>query len=352
MNSKMIETNNVGTQWWNDSCNITELEEAVLKGASGATSNPVIVFNAVKNDEARWKSVLQKIIVDYPHSTEDEIAWKLVETVCTQASKVLLPVFEKTSGMKGRLSVQVHPKYYKNSELMTEHGLKLSKLAPNIAIKAPSTLEGIKTFEELTAQGVCVNATVSFSLSQVIASAEAIERGLERAKASGIDVSKVTPYITIMVGRIDDQLRKEMDEKNIALDPSVTHWGGVSVFKKAYKIFKERGYKARLLSAAYRNPMQWSELNGQDVLMTIPYKWWNRFDKSDFKVESKINEPVDESIVNTLRENFADFRKVYDETGINVSDIESYGACKYTINQFLGGYDQLIQYVRKHMIYN
>ena len=349
--NKMLETTKIGTSWWTDSCDVNELKEAVKFGATGATSNPVIVYNVIKNNPDAWNPVLKSIINDHPKSSEDEIAWMLVETVGRDASKVLLPEFERSGGKGGRLSIQVNPKFYKNTTKMVEHGKHLSTIAPNIAIKAPSTKEGIKAFEKLTSEGICVNATVSFSLSQVLASAEAIERGLEKAKKNGVDTDNFTPYITIMVGRIDDQLRREMDSKDLAIDPNITHWGGVAVFKKAYQIFKERGYSSKLLSAAYRNPMQWSELNGPDVHMTIPYKWWNRFNKSDVAVKSKINESVNDQILDDLKRYFSDFSKVYNENGISLNEIESYGACQYTLNQFLNGYDLLVQYVRKQMIY-
>ena len=72
------------------------------------------------------------------------------------------------------------------------------------------------------------------------------------------------PVCTIMVGRLDDWLKVVADKQEISVDPGVLEWAGVAVFKKAYRLFKERGYRIRLLSAAFRNHMHWSELVGGD----------------------------------------------------------------------------------------
>ena len=71
---------------------------------------------------------------------------------------------------------------------MLAHALHLSQLAPNIAIKAPCTAVGLSALEEMTANGIVVNGTVSFTVPQAIACAESIERGLKRAKAKNIDI--------------------------------------------------------------------------------------------------------------------------------------------------------------------
>jgi transaldolase len=71
-----------------------------------------------------------------------------------------------------------------------------------------------------------------------------------------------------MVGRLDDWLKVVMEKENIAVDPGYLEWAGVAAFKKTYQIFRERGYRIRLLSAAFRNHMHWSEFIGGDVVIS------------------------------------------------------------------------------------
>jgi transaldolase len=130
--------------------------------------------------------------------------------------------------------------------------------------------------EEATYQGVSINATVSFTLSQCVAMAEAVERGLQRREGDGKDISTMGPVCTIMVGRLDDWLKVLVEKDNVAIDPGYLEWAGVAVFMKAYQIFRERSYRIRLLSAAFRNHMHWSEFIGGDVV--IPHRTRGRSD--------------------------------------------------------------------------
>lgn len=348
--TKMQLTGEAGTDFWNDSCSVKELSEAVAQGAVGATSNPVIVYNVVNQETDQWVGVLDQLIGLYAEATEDEIAWKLIEHIACRAARVLEPVYERTGGRKGRLSLQVNPKLYRSAPKMIEHARHLASVAPNMAIKLPCTAEGLAAVEEVTAQGICVNVTVSFSVPQALAAAETIERGLNRAAASGIDVSRLNPYVTIMVGRLDDQLRRAVAKDFITVDPGCIEWAGVAAFKKAYKIFQERKYRGTLLSAAYRNHMHWSEFVGGNVVVSMPYEWWNRFNASAVEVRPRIDIPVRQEIVDELYERFADFRKAYDEDGMMPAEFVHYGATVHTLNQFVGGYSSLLEFVRARMI--
>ena len=120
-------------------------------------------------------------------------------------------------------------------------------------VKIPATRAGIAAIEEATAHGISINATVSFTLPQCIAVAEAVERGLQRREADGHDISRMGPVCTIMVGRLDDWLKVVMESEGITTDPGHLEWAGVAVFKKAYRLFRERGYRT---AAAVRGVSQ------------------------------------------------------------------------------------------------
>lgn len=328
------KTKELGTDFWNDSCDFIELTEAVRAGATGATSNPVIVHTVVKNRSQELRPLLQKLIRYFPKATEDDLAWKLIDDLGIKAAKILEPVFEATKGKAGYLSMQVNPKYYRNSDLMVEQGLRLSKMAPNIAIKAPCTKEGLVAFKKLSDQGVRINATVSFSVPQAIAAAEVIKNG----------------YVTIMVGRLEDHLQRVATIENLNVDPEVLKWSGVAVFKKAHEIFLKKGYPATLLAAAYRHERHWADLIGDKVLMTMPYAWWTKFNQSETEVKKTISDPVDPKIVDTLLKTFPDFKKAYEPAGLAPDDFVSFGPTIHTLNQFLTGYQDLVGFVRQEML--
>jgi len=349
--TKMELTAETATDFWNDSCNSQELQEAVDQGAVGATSNPVIVAKVIADQEAAtWRGVLESLIEQNPADTEDDLAWKMVAELGRKAAAILRPVYERTGGKKGKLSVQINPTLYPDRARMVAHAKILAKIAPNVSIKAPVNEAGILAMEDMTAGGINVTATVSFTVAQAIASAEGIERGLARAEADGIDTSRMTPYVVIMVGRVDDHLRRVLARDRVTIDPGYIEWAGVAVFKKLYGIFRARGFRSTLLAAAYRHHMHWSEFIGGDVIVSMPYKWWTQFNASDIEVRERMDEPVNKRIVDGLYGAFSEFRRAYDEDGMAPAEFLGYGATIHTLNQFIGGYMGLRETVRARML--
>ena len=91
---------------------------------------------------------------------------------------------------------------------------------------------------------------------------------------------------------------------------------GVACFKKAYWLYLERGYRARLLSAAYRNFYHWTEFVGGEVSLTIPWEWQVKFNESGVRPVPRMDEQVRPEIVETLYSVIPDFRLAYDEGGL------------------------------------
>src|SRR2546422_9146126 len=124
-----------------------------------------------------------------------------------------------------------------------------------------------------------------------------MERGLRGREGEGNDVSSMGPVCTIMVGRLDDWLKVVMEKEGISVEPGNLEWAGVAVFKKTYQLFRQRGYRVRLLSAAFRNHMHWSQLIGADAVISPPYAWQLRLNASGIDVKPRIDDPVDPHVV-------------------------------------------------------
>jgi transaldolase len=345
-------TQTTPTCLWNDSAAIDELTFALEHGAVGATCNPVIAHTILKTRLAEWLPRIAAVVNAAPAASEDEIAWAVVEQMSAEAAALLMPIFEAHNGRNGRLSIQTNPKFYRSPAAILEQARRFHGLAPNMIVKIPATAAGIEAIEEATADGISINATVSFTLPQCVAVAEAVERGLRRREASGRDVSTMGPVCTIMVGRLDDWLKIVMDKEGISTDPGYLEWAGVAVFKKTYALFQRRGYRLRLLSAAFRNHMHWSELIGGDVVISPPSAWQKRFVRSDITVAPRIATPVPEQVVGDLYRRFDDFRRAYDEGALAVPDFDSFAPTRRTLRQFLGACDDLNQLIRDVMLPN
>jgi transaldolase len=213
------------------------------------------------------------------------------------------------------------------------------------------TSAGIPAIEEATCRGISINATVCFSLPQCVAVAEAFERGLRRREARGLDVSTMGSVCTIMVGRLDDWLKIVADKAVISVEPGVLEWAGIAVFKKTYRLFEERGYRIRLLSAAFRNHMHWSEMIGGNVVISPPHAWQKRFNACDVTIEPRIDKPVAPEILAALHK-FPDFRRAYTEGGLSPDEFDLFPPTRRTLRQFISACHDLDARIRELMLPN
>ena len=340
------------TDIWNDSCAVDELEYAISFGAVGATANPTIVYDIWKRDPAGWRTRVRELAAEHPAWTEVDLAWAVVEQMSLRGARLLEPTFIRFGGRKGRLSIQTNPTFFRTPDRMLEHGVHLASLAPNVIVKFPATTSGIGVMEEATYRGVSVNCTVSFSVAQALAAGEAVEQGLRRRESEGLPTDQMGPVITVMVGRLEDWLRVQTERDDIVADPAALPWAGIAVFKRAYRIFRERGLRARPLAAAIRHHYHWSEFIGGDCIVTLPSVWQKRFNASGVEVRPRMDDPVDPAIVAELSARFPDFVRAYEPDGLAVEEFDSFPPTVRTLRQFVASYHELLHAVADALLPN
>jgi transaldolase len=337
---------------WNDSADPAELSAAMSWGAVGATCNPVIALAAIKADLATWRPRIAALAAQRPTASEDELGWALVEELSVAAAQLLEPLFADHAGRNGRLSIQTDPRLHRDTAGLVEQAVAFDALAPNMIVKIPATSAGIAAMDEATYRGVSINATVSFTVPQALAVAEAIESGLRRRDAEGLDTASMGPVCTIMVGRLDDWMKVSAEQTGVVLDPGYFEWAGVAAFKRAYGIFRERGYRTRLLSAAFRNHLHWSELVGGDVVISPPFGWQRKLNASGIEPLPRIDVPVAPHVVDALYAALPEFRRAYDPDGMTVAEFDGFGATLRTLRQFLAANNDLEALVRDVVVPN
>jgi transaldolase len=345
-------TQTTPTCLWNDSAALEELKYSIEHGAVGATCNPSIAVTVIKQELATWRVRMLQLLEEQPDWNEEQIAWRIVEEISANASKLLLPVFSASGGRNGRLSIQTDPRNYRSAQAMLEQAVRFNQLAPNMIVKIAATKAGLIAMEEATYRGISINATVSFTVPQAIAVAQAVERGLKRREAEGLPIANMGPVCTIMVGRLDDWLKVVHDKQKLSVDPGYFEWAGVAAFKKAYRIYQERGYRLRLLSAAFRNHMHWSEFIGGDVVISPPCSWQKRYNASDIEIVDRIHTPVEAKIVDTLLLKFPDFERAYMEDGLTPSEFDTFGSTSRTLRGFIASVAEMNTIVRDVILPN
>jgi transaldolase len=320
---------NTKTKWWHDSAREAELDQALQHGATGVTTNPVLASVALKEDRKLFKSLDALLTRELPPEHKAEALMRLAVTNSTER---LLPQYEASKGISGFVCAQVNPLHADDPVSMYAMAKRIHAWAPNIAVKLPATAAGLDVLENCVAEGITVAATVSFSVAQVIATAERHRAAINRAKGSTIEPGKC--FSVIMIGRLDDYLREVAQNTHALASQADICQAGLAVTKRAYRIFKDRGYEAVLLVAAIRGSYHLTELAGAELLMSIHPNSQQPLLTQKLEHEERIDCPVPVDVVERLR-SMPDFVRAYDPQGMSPNDFLTFGATQKTLNQFI-----------------
>jgi transaldolase/glucose-6-phosphate isomerase len=281
----------------------------------GMTSNPTIFEKAIGGSED-YDAQLRGLATQ--NKSRDEIYDELVIEDIGNAADVFLPVYEKTNGEDGYVSLEVSPLLAQHTRETTDEAQRLfTRLGrPNVMIKIPATPEGIPAIEESIALGININVTLIFSNDVYAQVIEAYLRGLERRAAQNLPIGNIASVASFFVSRIDAAADKQIEAK-LKEDPSVEPLLGkiaIANAKMAYQLFKqvftsERFIKLRDLGARVQRPL-WAStgtknpkysdvlyvesLIAADTVNTLPPATYEAF-KDHGTVELTIEEGIDEA---------------------------------------------------------
>ena len=223
--TKLHQVAKLGQSIWLDYINRSMIEKGKLKeridqGLRGMTSNPSI-FNQVISSSSdyderivKWKEKGKSTFEIYDELTVADIQ---------DATDFFKPVYEKTQGLDGYVSLEINPQLADDTKASIKEGKRLFQKVnrPNVMIKVPATLAGFPVIEELLADGVNVNVTLIFSLDQYNETVHAFFRGLGRLSEKTKDLRRIRSVASVFVSRIDTLVDKLIDEKlNGITDPA------------------------------------------------------------------------------------------------------------------------------------
>jgi len=212
-----------------------KLDSLIRKGLRGLTSNPSIFEKAISGSsdyDTDIEGLLDK------HLTREKIYEKLAFRDIEMAADMFKPVYEKTNGYDGYVSIEINPEFAYKTRKTVEEGKRIFSTLnkPNVLVKVPATEKGIPAITELIGSGINVNVTLIFSTDNYKEVAEAYIKGLELLKERGGDVSSVASVASFFVSRIDTAADKELDKiGNEDLKGKI----GIANSVKAYNLFKE-----------------------------------------------------------------------------------------------------------------
>jgi transaldolase len=265
----------------------------------GITSNPAIFENAIANS-TEYDQQISSLLDSTPDMQPLDIFKRLAVTDIQAAADILAPVYAKSRGDDGMVSLEVSPTLAHDTDGTIREALELHQSVdrPNLMIKVPGTEAGVRAFEELTASGISVNVTLLFSLQRYREIAEAFIIGLERRLASGGSIANVASVASFFVSRVDTRVDAQLQE-HANQDAASPLLGKIAIAnaKAAYlhyqqtfstprfETLKQHGAIAqRLLWAStgtknpdYRDVYYVEELMGPETVNTLPPKTMDSF---------------------------------------------------------------------------
>jgi len=318
------------TMWWHDSADPAELQRGLDRGAVGVTTNPFLANVTLATSRAAWAPDLDAVLAG--QACGEQKAEELMRRVVTRAAAMYQPRSDPNPGKRGFVCAQVNPSRAGEREAMLAMARRFHAWAPNIAVKLPAVSAGLDVLEDCIAEGITVTATVSFTVAQVIAIAKRCRAGRQRAARNGVTPGEC--FAVIMIGRVDDYLREVAADIRAPVSESDIRQSGLAVTKRAYRLYRERGYEAVLLVAALRGSYHLTELAGAELVMSMapaPQEW---FVTGDFPREERIDTDVDPGVVHRLS-SMPEFTRAYEPDGMAPADFISYGATQRTLSQFV-----------------
>lgn len=198
---------NLGQSVWLDNITRSLLTSGKLRryidelSVTGLTSNPTIFDNAIRKSNDYDRAIQEKL---GKGQSGEELFFELALEDLTQAAELFLPVFERTNGVDGYVSLEVSPllAYDTASTLAAARSLYARAKRPNLLIKIPGTKEGIPAIEEAIFAGIPINVTLLFSREHYLDAAEAFLRGIERRINAGLKPN-VGSVASVFVSRWD-----------------------------------------------------------------------------------------------------------------------------------------------------
>jgi transaldolase len=235
-----------GTKLWLDSVDPEEIAKNRANGATGATSNPIIISDLIKT--GRFDNDLKAFMAS--GLDNEGIAWSMTDKLVKDAQAVFEPVWKETGGDDGWVSFELDPLLEdlantmptaERSKKYIELGKKWSAGHKNRMIKVPATPGGLGALEELVAAGVCVNTTLIFSERQYDLAKDATWRGLQRAA----DRTKIKTVYSIFVSRLDVYTEHQVKDLSPAAQGMVGIVNAKRIWKLNQKFWADKGLKIK-----------------------------------------------------------------------------------------------------------
>ena len=330
------------TEFWINNPTREHADWAIANGATGVTNNPSYTQKMFDHPtEGQFASGLLEASMKESDDDDEAIAIfqrKMVDPV----AKKFMPLFEKTNGKQGYVSIQGDPINEDDPDVIIREAVKNHALSPNICCKIPTTEPGLEAMEYLIGQNIPLNATEIFGISQGVALCEAY---IKASKKTG---NSPMLYISHIAGIYDDHFRNVIEAENIEISPDVQWQAGLAVARKFCILHEERKYPGNIVAGGARGLHHFTEMVGGKVCVTI--NWEGTADKlleMDPPVVYRLYNPVEQYVIDELMEKLVDFKRGYLEDGLEIEEFEEFGPVELFRSSFLKSWRRVLELIKE-----
>lgn len=302
----------------------------------GIASNPTYVANLVKTEPEYVELLVDGVVAEACSDDVERLAVRVFEKAVGRPMGMCTELYRESGGRQGHVAIQGNPRRNDDLDSVLDEAERFRSLGENVIIKVPSTVNGAKALEELTARGWATIGTMCFSVPQYIQMAEAHRRGAQRAG--------MTPrcLITMLPGMLDEYLAEDAARRGVEISPEVLRHAGITSAREAYKIYRERRYEASILSGGARSMAHFTELVGDGFSITLSGKLAQDLLTADLPRESRIEASAPPDVTGELRQKFPDFVRACDVGAMEPEEFRPYGPVVRFQNALLSGFAMVV----------
>jgi len=333
------------TMFWINNPSRREADLAIEEGAVGCTTNPSFVQKLIDHPTDKAESAYALEMLDRTmreFENDDEAISILQQRLAKPIMDKFIPIYEKTGGKKGYVSIQGDPIHEDDPKVILREGRRNRAIAENACIKIPTTHSGLEAMEELLEEGMPLNATECFAVAQLNSLLDTYEKVIKRAK------KKYVFHISHIAGIYDDYLKQYVEKEKVEISPDVLWQAGCAVARKVYDIMKKRNPEIIFVGGGARGLHHFTEMVGGDLVVTI--NWRGTADQlleSDPPVVYRLFNPVPQKVIDELMEKLPAFKKGYLDDGLSVEEYHHFGPVDLFRNSFLKSWYRVLDLIKE-----
>jgi transaldolase len=330
------------TRFWVNNPSREEADLAIAEGAVGCTTNPSYCQKMI--DHPTEGSYARTLLVEAVRESRDDaeaevlLQRKLVKPIVDK----FLPIFERSGGKDGFVSIQGDPISGQSVEAIVAEGTKNRELGANVCVKVPVTAIGLPATEALVARGIPINGTEIFAVAQAISLCETYEKTTRKTG------SAPKAYLSHIAGIYDDYLKRYVEAHGVDISRDSLWQAGLAVARKVHRLLSERNNGITFVGGGARGLHHFTEMVGGDVVVTI--NWKGTADKllaEDPPVVHRLFNPVEDHVIDELAARLPDFRRGYLDDGLAVNEYEDFGPVALFRESFVKSWKRVLDLAKE-----